>query len=328
MKDLVRTILGFVIITLVVLAAFLYAEAPSALPDFFFENKTQNKPAEDAEPNQSPEDNEAGESPIKNQVAKPKLWGAFAGNSSSMFEEFENFVGQEADIQAVFVGWQENFPASYATDGKIFLVFWEQYGVTLDQIISGSTDNYIRQFARQVWDFKSPVILSPLHEMNGQWCPWSGVSAGNTPKKVVLAFQHIYNVFENENPQNVKWAWAVNHESVPNTQENSIENYYPGDKYVDYVGVDGFNFGEPWQTYDEIFSLALNKLKNYNKPIYIFSMASAEGPKKAEWIQDALNKIKKDPSLEGFVWFNINKEKNWLINSDPQSLQAFQQGIK
>jgi len=94
------------------------------------------------------------------------------------------------------------------------------------------------------------------------------------------------------------------------------------------VGVDGFNFGNPWQSYDEIFSSALSRLKKYNKPIYIFSMACAQGSQKADWITDALSKIKSDPSITGFIWFNEDKEQNWLINSDQQALQAFQNAIK
>jgi beta-mannanase len=79
---------------------------------------------------------------------------------------------------------------------------------------------------------------------------------------------------------NVAFGWAVNSESVPDIQGNQIEDYYPGDQYVDYVGVDGFNFGTPWQTWNQVFDRPLGKLIKYNKPIYLFSMASAEGPKK------------------------------------------------
>jgi len=297
MPIFIKIIFGVVILA-TVLAVFMYAEAPS-------------NPF----------------TPNNSQTAKQKLWGAYAGDTPELFKQFEGLVGREADMQAVFVNWGDSFPSGFAVKGKIFVIFWEQYGITLDEIISGKTDNYIRQFAKEVKDFNSPVILAPLHEMNGEWVQWSGVAGGNTPVKTVLAFQYIQDVFMAGNLQNVEWAWVVNHESVPDTKENSIENYYPGNKYVDYVGVDGFNFGDPWQTYDEIFSVALEKLKTYKKPIYIFSMASAEGSRKAEWIKDAFGKIKADPDIGGFIWFNENKEKNWLINSDPLSLQAFQQGI-
>ena len=47
-------------------------------------------------------------------------------------------------------------------------------------------------------------------------------------------------------------------------------------------------------------------------------MASAEandgGAKKAAWITDALTQISQNTSVAGFIWFNENKEKNWLID--------------
>jgi len=268
----------------------------------------------------------------ENLDQEKKLWGAYAGNTASSVSNFEQMVGDRPDMLAYFVGWYELFPINFAlplkSKNQTLLIFWEQYNVTLDEIISGRTDNYIKQFAKDVRAYSNPVVIAPFHEMNGEWSPWSGVSGDNTPEKLVLAWRHAYDVFNAVENPNVKWAWVVNYESVPDTPNNAIENYYPGNEYVDYVGVDGFNFGEPWMSYDEIFSSVLKGLRRYNKPVYIFSMACVEGPKKAGWIKDALFKIRTDPNLDGFVWFNTNKEKNWLVNSDTDSLQAFVQGVK
>ncbi|MDP3882882.1 MAG: glycosyl hydrolase [Candidatus Staskawiczbacteria bacterium] len=260
-----------------------------------------------------------------------KFWGAYTGNTTVSFLDFQNQVGKKADIQAVFIGWYEKFPINLALplkqNNQTLVIFWEQYGVTLDEIMSGSTDEYIRQFANDAQAYGASVILAPLHEMNGDWSPWSGVTGENTPEKVVLTWRHIHDLFSKKN-SNIKWAFVVNNESSPDTEENKIQNYYPEDEYVDYVGVDGFNFGEPWQSYADIFSEPLKQLKAYNKPVYIFSMASAQGPEKAVWITDALLKIKNDPQIEGFIWFNVNKEKNWLVSSDAFSLEAFKKSLE
>ncbi len=96
------------------------------------------------------------------------------------------------------------------------------------------------------------------------------------------------------------------------------------DEYTDYVSVDGFNFGSPWETFDDIFGKALITLGQYKKPIYILSIGSAEGTRKAGWIVDALGtELPKYPLLQGWVWFHENKEKDWRVNSDPASLSAF-----
>jgi beta-mannanase len=111
--------------------------------------------------------------------------------------------------------------------------------------------------------------------------------------------------------------------SVPNTPENAIPNYYPGASYTDYVAVDGFNFGTPWRSFTETFQEPLKLLAGYGKPIYILSLASAEGPQKAAWIKDFGARLKEYPLLKGWVWFNQNKEHDWRVNSDPASLEAF-----
>ena len=259
-----------------------------------------------------------------------KEWGAYVAPKAGSFADFENLIRRQANMQAIFVGWNDSFSflnySNIATLNKTLVIFWEQYNVTLDSIIAGDSDYYIKRFATDAKAYGGQIILVPLHEMNGEWSPWSGTVGNNSPEKVILAYRHIHDLFSNTN--NVKWGWAVNNESVPDTPQNQIANYYPGDAYVDYVGVDGFNFGNPWQSYDEIFSSALSRLKKYNKPIYIFSMACAQGSQKADWITDALSKIKSDPSITGFIWFNEDKEQNWLIDSDQQALQAFQNAIK
>ena len=259
-----------------------------------------------------------------------QVWGAYTGNTAESFLSFQNEVGKQANINAVFLNFGDPFPNDLANflknKNQTLLIFWEPGTTTLQNIINGEHDNYIKTFAMQIKNYKNSVILVPMPEMNGNWDVWDGSYGTNSPAEVVLAWKHIHGFFSGVT--NVKFGWDVNNNSVPDTPENAINNYYPGANYVDYVGVDGFNFGNPWQSYSDIFSSALQQLKTYKKPIYIFSMACAEAPQKADWISDALNKIKSDSNISGWVWFNENKEQNWLVNSNPAALQAFVQEIK
>ena len=162
--------------------------------------------------------------------------------------------------------------------------------------------------------------------MNGDWSPWGATLNGNTPAKFISAWKRIHDLFGGVS--NVKFAIVYNSDSKPNVLGNQIADYYPGDAYVDYVGVDGFNFGNPWQSFDTIFAAPLTKLVAYHKPLYIFSMGSVPGPQKAAWIKDALTvQINKYP-IVGWVWFNQNgADGNWLVDSDPNSLSAFKEVI-
>ncbi len=258
-----------------------------------------------------------------------KVWGAYLSDQN--IAGFESLVGKKINISAIFLGWTDTFPTEYNStvrdQGKTLAIFWEQYGTTLDDINAGKSDAYIKQFAAGAKAYGGPVILMPFHEMNGNWDPWDGTVGNNTPAKEIAAWRHVHDLFAGVT--NVKFGWAVNNDSVPDTAANSIGSYYPGDAYVDYVGVDGFNFGSPWQTFSEVFDSALSQLKQYNKPIYLFSMASAQGSQKATWITDFLTvQLPKHPEISGWIWFNENKEQNWLVNSDAASLAAFKAGLQ
>jgi hypothetical protein len=262
---------------------------------------------------------------------KPLLWGAFVGNQPGDLAQFEQLVGKSVDMKAYFIGWGDPFPTSTAAQlgpaGKTLVLFWEATDISLADISAGKYDEYMDQVASATAAYGGPVILTPFPEMNGDWNTWSGAYASNTPAMVIAAWQHIHDVFAAA--PNVKFAWDVNNGSIPDTATNSIAVYYPGDAYVDYVAVDGFNFDDPWQSWSDVFSSALSQLSTYKKPIYILSMGSVPGPQKAQWITDGLGTdIKNYPQVAGWVWFNQNgADGDWLVDSDSSSLAAFQQVV-
>lgn len=253
------------------------------------------------------------------------------GESLTDAAAMETLVGSTMDMQAVFVGSGDGFPSAYAQtvrdQGKTLIVFWEPTGIPLDTIIAGEEDVHIQQFVSGAELYAGPVIFVPFAEMNGNWSSWGGTVGSNSPSKFISAWQHIHDQFASA--QNVKFGWAVNHLSVPDSSENEIGDYYPGAAYVDYVGADGFNFDNPWTPFSAIFNDALTTLKSYNKPIMIFSMACAPGAQKAGWITDALvTQMSLHPEVVGWLWFNVNKETDWRVNSDPAALSAFQAAVQ
>ncbi len=262
-------------------------------------------------------------------ISLEKKWGAYVGSSTQDGTAFETTVGAKMDMQAIFLGDDDSFPSQFGSlrdQGKTLVIFWEPHNISLDAIIAGDADTTLKKFAADAKTYGGPVIFTPFHEMNGDWDSWGGMVGTNTPAKLISAWKHVHGLFAGAT--NVKFGWAVNNDSVPSTPANSIGAYYPGDAYVDYVGVDGFNFGDPWQSFDSVFSSAFKILKTYKKPIYIFSMASADGPKKAAWITDGLTvQLAKYPEVAGWIWFNQNKERDWRVSSDENSLKAFQEAV-
>lgn len=266
-------------------------------------------------------------------------WGVFTGSNPTTITEFEKKVDENPDYLAYFVHWGngEGKLPTYLYDfvykkDRTLVLFWEasDYKIggtdqplySYSSILDGAWDSYFKDFAIQLRQYKGPIILVPFSELNGNWTPWSGTKNGNTPQEAVLAWRHVHGFF-NDVP-NVSFGFAVNAASVPNTPENHIDQYYPGDAYVDYIGVDGFNMGTPWLSFDAVFKGALTTLSKYNKPTLLFSFATAEGPQKSAWLHDALHvQLPKYPFVKGWIYFNQHKERNWLLWSDQATFDVF-----
>ena len=93
----------------------------------------------------------------------------------------------------------------------------------LDDVVDGS---YIRTFAKEAKASGIPIFLRFGGEMNGDWVPW-----GLQPKKYIEKFKLVHDIMAQEAP-NVVMVWAPNFFPWDN-----MADYYPGDAYVDWVGV-------------------------------------------------------------------------------------------
>ncbi len=181
----------------------------------------------------------------------------------------------------------------------------------------------MKQFAAAAQSYNAPIILIPLDEMNLNEEAWGYGTNNNTADGFRAAWIHIHNLFNGIN--NVKFAIDFNNVSIPNIPGNQFSDYYPGSDYVDYVGIDGFNFANPWQTFGQVFDTAVHQVQSFNKPMYIFSTASYPGTAEANWITEGLGThIKNYTNMRGWIWFNQNgADGDWVVNSSPATLAAF-----
>jgi len=170
------------------------------------------------------------------------------------------------------------------------------------------------------------------HEMNGNWYPWdgyhNGANAGATAKYISV-YHHIHDIFVNQGATNVLWVFCPNVDSVPGDAWNQWANYYPGDTYVDWMGFDGYNWGTSttggtWQSFTSIASRIYSGLAAKNKPIMIPETASSElGGDKAAWIAGVVPALKSSyPSIRALVWFDMNKETDWRMDSSAPATTA------
>lgn len=207
---------------------------------------------------------------------------------------------------------------------------------SLQNITSGNFDAYITAWATAAKNYRYPIFLRFAHEMNGDWYPWCGAKNSNDVSKYIAAWKHVYDIFKGLGADNVTWVWCPNADSVPSQVWNSADNYYPGDQYVDWIGIDGYNWGtsragSSWQTFDQIFTTVYSSLtaSHPSKPFMLGEFACSEvGGSKPDWTTDAFGRIKTNyPAFKAFNWFNQNKETNWYIESSDPAKNSFKAAL-
>jgi hypothetical protein len=213
--------------------------------------------------------------------------------------------------------------------------------VSLAEINAGVYDSYFQKWSEEVAAYRFPFFFRWAWEMNGPWFKW-GRDAKSNPAAYIAAWRRIYNIAKAANASNITWVWCPN---VDSSNSPIAGAPYPGDAFVDWTCMDGYNEGgSNWRSFSEVFGTTYNALLAIapTKPIMVGEMASAEasfnvGPGevgKRTWITDALATAIPTiyPKIKALVWFNWNileggTRKTWPIESSDGAKTAFSAGI-
>jgi len=292
--------------------------------------------------------------PTSLQVADnnlPIILGAYTDSGGAMpaVDEFATLVGGMPGIIMWYQDWSDPYWGCLANNntldgivarGAVPMVTWEPWldsqGLTqpdfsLRTIIAGDHDDYIRRCAQQIASWKGTILIRFAEEMNGNWTPWSPSVNGNSADEYVTAWQHVVEIFRQQGATNVEWVWS------PNVDDGRapFAAMYPGDEWVDWVALDGYNWGPlkgegaaGWKTPSEVFSSSYDILTSMtDKPLMLAETASTEiGGDKAAWIRELWSDLPaRMPRVRAVVWFNKNQETDWRVNSSDASLIAFRE---
>lgn len=267
-------------------------------------------------------------------VNPDETWRGLADDQRKV-AELEAMLGRKLAVDMRFHGWKTSWPTAMerwdVSEGRIPMVTWgsPRGGPSLTQINNGSYDAWLAERADAARALGKPLFLRPLWEMNGDWSSWDGVHNGRDPGAYVEAWRRLHDIFTRAGADNVIWVWSPNARDVPAERWNHWTNYYPGDDYVDWVGMDGYNWGTavPWHSWRSFATIFGPLYKSYagRKPIMVAETASTEiGGDKAAWIASARSSLaRRFPAIKALVWFDSNKETDWRVNSSPQALSSF-----
>lgn len=282
------------------------------------------------------------------------VWGAFlpgalvSPEGSQKMRQLEQDLNHEFDFLMTYYQFGSPFPQEMLElaskkENRIFMLTWQpwwtnggQYHATPD-IAAGLYDDYIREWARGAREIGEPIFLRISNEMNGDWDPWCVWFLSLDHDLYQEAWKRIHRIFKEEGADNVQFVWNPHDRSYPDFRWNDAHLYYPGDEYVDWIGLTGYNNGtsypyDVWRDFDLIYR---DLYDDYNskypdKPFMIGEFSCNEvGGDKSAWIEQGFASLTKNyPKIRIAVWFNA-VDKKWLYNIDssPQAKKAFRKAL-
>ncbi|HFA49731.1 MAG TPA: hypothetical protein ENJ95_12045 [Bacteroidetes bacterium] len=164
---------------------------------------------------------------------------------------------------------------------------------SMQKIIDGNYDEALTQWAINAANIGFPILVEFGTEVNGNWFPWNGQYNGggetnnygdpslpDGPERFRDAYRHIINICNDNGAENITWFFHIDAYGGPDENWNNIENYYPGDSYIDWLGVSVYGpqeSGEDYQEFSEIMDDVYPKLEGLsNKPVAVLEFAVTE----------------------------------------------------
>jgi hypothetical protein len=308
--------------------------------------------------------------PYRNSLPKLRhpdrlLLGAFDNNTSESLQPIsalEDSLHTHLPIIQLYSAWgsksEEAFPLqkveAIAALGSLPLITWEPWlsdfapedvpaalanSKTRDQaglqaVAAGNFDTYIDRWAAAAKKVGTPLLVRLGHEMNDPYrYPWG--PQNNEPKDFIAAWQHVVTRFRQAGVTNVAWVWSPH-------PAYTFAAYYPGEAFVDWVGVGTLNYGtvatwSQWWSFADIFGKYYPQLAAYHKPIMITEFGSLKvGGSRSQWFKEALTDMPTKYPLVKSVLFYHNSSDNtttmksldWTFKDDSAATSSIIQALK
>jgi beta-mannanase len=249
--------------------------------------------------------------------------------SMAPIDAFAKAIGKKPTIVETYESFTDSFDASGVRKiyqyGSLPLISWEPTTVPMAKIASGGQDTYIETFAKAVRTLNLPVAITIAHEMNGFWYPWG--PRKTKPADFVAAWRHVHELFAAAGATNVIWVWTPNViNPVPHVR---LAPLYPGDAYVDWIGIDGYYTHKGQHTFTTLFGPTTTAVRKFTrKPILIVETGAEPGSARPSEITDLFHGVARSSGFIGFVWFDNHGSANWRIEGDPRAVAAFNREAK
>jgi mannan endo-1,4-beta-mannosidase len=243
---------------------------------------------------------------------------------------FAKAAGRHPNMAGYYSGWAAPFAASFVRKihdhGIIPCVQIDPTYASVPAIAAGNYDDYLRTYADSVRAFGHAVVIGFGHEMNATRYSWG---YGRVPPSTfVAAWRHIVTLFRGQGAENVTWLWTINQDRPGS---GPVRSWWPGAKYVTWVGIDGYYF-RPSDTFASVFGSTIDQVRAFtDKPILLSE--TAVGPEAGPFVKigNLFDGMRRAKTL-GLVWFDIAQQggvlhQNWRIESNPVAQASFRLAV-
>jgi len=251
-------------------------------------------------------------------------------NSYRQVSRFARAVGSPPNLVLDFTYWNEPFVAGFARQaaahGATVVIDMDPTGPSVAAIAAGKEDGYLETYASAVRAFGGPVVISFGHEMNGNWYSWGWTHT--RPAVFVRAWRRIVTVFRHAGADNVTWLWTVN---VISAGGPSIRDWWPGDSYVTWAGIDGY-LSERYLSFSNTFAPTISAIRKITaKPILIGETAVGQLTGQAAGIPGLFAGVAR-AHLLGLIWFDEAQSggiyaQDWRLEGHPAAEAAFRHAV-
>jgi len=231
------------------------------------------------------------------------------------------FVVDEANLRAIY---NENRVLEFTFQTTEYLVHNPDF---MFDVMNGVYDEKIDTIIRKISRVDGPVLFRLNNEMNGDWCLYNAFWFQKDTRIYTELWRHLYERFEVVGADNIIWVFNPNERSFPEFKWNHYSNYFPGESYVDILGVTGYNTGnfyrgETWRDFSTIYDAFMPEYEHvfsdYPKMVTEFG-SSTIGGDKAAWMADMFESIESYDLKAGIYWNGVD----WTPNKEPARIYRF-----
>ena len=293
--------------------------------------------------------------PLKGSKVQPPKHGCYIGYHYEhtigpqpyidFYNKWVEVTGKKPAIIITSIGWtvtdlKKKFPStlreqmtkSYKDSEKVISFFYRDLQADIKE--HGGFGNLagnkqfgkdVERYAQQIEKYKEPMFFCTMRELNGHWFPW-----GEQSKTVKEVWKFMWQIFEDNGANEyATWVWEV---YCPFGRIARPEGYYPGDDYVDWIGLSTWsraNNPETHRSYRALTERTYEEMLEKGKPIIQAEAGRTRGRIQKKWVKGYFETVREWAGIKAaIIWSGFDPSINDNHYLTDKTLRALSEVVK